>query len=124
MRHGQTAIETQHEGNILEEQPTWPSLPAREELEESVHKAGSLASYAGCPSTLAQVLAREPRRDQVDIGEPVSRVCNQSVDVLAKFRIDEPPLEYSPSLREPLAKEASLESGVLQSELDATDAGE
>jgi hypothetical protein len=65
--HRMASIELQHEGHVLEQEPAW--IGGLEEPEDVAYEAGSAAPDAEGTPGLAEVLAREPGCDEVDVGK-------------------------------------------------------
>jgi hypothetical protein len=67
--HASATVEMEHEGDVLKQQPTRSAAAAVDESKDVADKARLAPADAGCPSSLTQVLTREPCGDELSITE-------------------------------------------------------
>src|SRR5262249_29050700 len=117
--HGPAAFELQHERDILEQQPAWTIPLVAQAFEHFTDEARLLARDSGGRARLAEVLAREPRGDQVDLRERAAH----TTDVALELRL-EVVFEDLPRARIDFAEKLVAVACELQTALNAANACE
>jgi hypothetical protein len=78
--HGPAPFELQHERDILEQQPAWTIFFVAQPFEHFTDEARLLARDSGGRASLAEVLARESRGDEVGLRERGAQPTDIALD--------------------------------------------
>jgi hypothetical protein len=111
-------VELEHEGDVFEEQPARTSAAVEKALEYFGDESGLTAGDARSAASLAQVLARETRGQEVDMGY---RTEGADVGVDLGFEVR---CEYALCGGVDLAEQLRAMARAGEAEFDAADAGE
>lgn len=113
-RHRRSAVEPQHEGHVLEEQPL--GRVAIDEAEDLGHETRVPAPDPGGATSLGQVLAGEAGGYDLRVRERVDLP-----NIADERNIGEPILQHGLRRIPDLAQEDGLEAGLVEAELEPAD---